>query len=96
MPFDLPLPSGLRGRRWKVKIREKENREPPHLTILRGAKAWRIDLRTGHFMDKTPDPTEVPGDLLAHIKKAKVWKRLCQEWDAKYPNNPVQGQDESE
>ena len=89
MPFNLPLPTSLRQARWKVKIREKESREPPHVTILRGALAWRIDLRTGEFMDDQPDPSEVPDAILALIRADETWRLLCEEWNHKYPTNPV-------
>lgn len=95
MPFELTLPQKFRQARWKAKIREKETREPPHVTLLKGTEAWRIDLRTGEFMDGTPDPADVPKELVAHIKGEKVWKRLCDEWDKKYPKNPVSGEKES-
>lgn len=90
MPFDLHLPAALRKARWKVKIREKETREPPHVTILRRTKAWRINLRTGQFMDEQPDPGEVPSALLRHIHAPENWNQLCVAWDRKYPDNPVQ------
>lgn len=93
MPFDLPLPAALRKARWKVKIREKESREPPHVTILRGPRAWRIDLRSGEFMDAQPDPADVPEKILTHIKEEATWRLLCAEWDCKYPSNPVHGPD---
>lgn len=89
MPFDLPLPVHLRRARWKVKIREKETREPPHVTILRGTQAWRIDLRTGEFMDRRPDPAEVPESLVELIHAEANWRLLCAAWDRKYPTNPV-------
>src|SRR4051812_21358390 len=41
MPHELDLPKRLKARGWKVKIREKERLEPPHLTILCGKKEWR-------------------------------------------------------
>ena len=85
--YDLPLPPYLRNVGWKVKIRDKEMREPPHLTILRRTSAWRIDLRTGAFMDTRPDPNAVPSELMQII--ASHWRVLCQHWDAMYPNNPV-------
>jgi len=90
MPFDLLLPAALKKARWKVKIREKETREPPHVTILRKTKAWRINLRTRQFMDDQPDPDQVPAALLQHIHAADNWTRLCDEWDRKYSDNPVQ------
>lgn len=54
----------------EAKIRDKENREHPHVTILRGTKAWRINLRTGEFMDDDPTPAEVPRQLVAFINAA--------------------------
>jgi hypothetical protein len=92
--FDLPLPESLRKARWKVKIRDKENREHPHVTILRGTKAWRINLRTGAFMDGDPDPAEVPNQLVELIEQEATWQRLQYEWDRMYPNNPVSGEEE--
>ena len=93
MPFDLPISERLKRARWKVKIREKESREPPHVTILRGTMAWRIDLRTGEFMDRIPDPADIPEELLTLIHKAYSWKQLQQEWDRKYPANPIDDQE---
>lgn len=96
MAFTFPLPNALRKARWKVKIRDKETREPPHVTIIRGTDAWRINLRTGEFMDGKPDPADVPSEIIALIKGERAWQQLCDEWDAMYPNNPVSGDDENE
>jgi hypothetical protein len=87
MPYELPLPVSLKRARWKVKIQEKEIREPPHVSILRGTSKWGIDLRTGEFMDRTPKPSEVPKEILDEIEAN--WDGICQEWDRKYPDNPV-------
>jgi 2'-5' RNA ligase len=92
--FNLPLPESLRKARWKVKIRDKETREHPHVTILRGTKAWRINLRTGQFMDDDPNPAEVPRQLVELIQQKATWQRLQQEWDRMYANNPVSGEEE--
>ena len=89
MAYTLPLTDALRKARWKVKIRDKETREPPHVTIIRGTDAWRIDLRSGEFMDDEPDPSEIPADLLDLIEDEVTWQQLCDEWDQMYPNNPV-------
>jgi hypothetical protein len=89
MAYSLPLPKALRKARWKVKIRDKETREPPHVTILRGTRAWRISLRSGEFMDEGPKPSDVPEQLVNLIKDEATWKKLCDEWDSMYPNNPV-------
>ena len=96
VPFDLPLPTALRKARWKVKIREKESREPPHVTILRGTQAWRINLRTGEFMDRQPDPADVPDEIVDHIKAEENWTLLCDQWDEKYPANPVHEPDDED
>jgi hypothetical protein len=92
--FNLPLPPALRNTRWKVKIRDKETREPPHVTIIRGTEAWQVNLRTGEFMDVVPDPDAVPTQLLELITQEATWRRLCEEWDRMYPNNPVSGDNE--
>lgn len=90
MAFSLSLTAALTKARWKVKIRDKETREPPHLTIIRGTFAWRIDLRTGQFMDDSPDPNQVPDELIDLIFESTNWELLCEVWDTMYPNNPVQ------
>jgi len=94
--FNLRLPDALRKARWKVKIRDKETREPPHVTIIRGTEAWRIDLRTGQFMDAQPDPSDVPNEIVELVMQEETWQRLCDEWDAMYPNNSVFGDNENE
>jgi hypothetical protein len=96
MAYTLPLTAALRKARWKVKIRDKETREPPHVTIIRGTDAWRIDLRTGDFMDDDPDPADVPAELIELILEAGTWQMLCDEWDRMYPDNPVAGEESEE
>jgi len=39
MPFELQLPRNLKADGWKVKIFDKEELEPPHVTVLRGQMA---------------------------------------------------------
>ena len=89
MAYTLPLSAALKKARWKVKIRDKETREPPHVTIIRRTDAWRLDLRTGGFMDASPDPSVVPKELIELVKAEATWQQLCDEWDRMYPNNPV-------
>ena len=82
MPIDFPLPTSLKKAGWKVKIREKETREPPHVTILRGTQAWRVNLRTGEFMDTRPDPDDgQEGDLLGLF----IGPELAHEGDEPMP-----------
>ena len=87
MAEELELPIGLKRARWKVKIQDKESREPPHVSILRGTDKWRINLRTREFMDRRPDPSEIPAELLDHVRDH--WEWACEHWDAMYPDNPV-------
>lgn len=91
MAYNLPLTPALRKARWKVKIRDKETREPPHVTIIRGTEAWRLNLRTGDFMDDSPDPRLIPSDLIQLLRNENTWKSLCNQWDLMYPANPVSG-----
>ena len=93
MAFNLRIPKVFRQARWKVKIRDKESREPPHVTMLRGTEAWRINLRTSQFMDEKPNPTDVPTEIVEFIKRKDNWECLCKNWDEMYPNNPVLGVD---
>jgi hypothetical protein len=51
MAFDLPLSRQLAKAGWKVKIRDKERLEEPHLTILKGTRCWRLSMRSGQFLD---------------------------------------------
>ena len=89
MAYTLPMTEALRKARWKVKIRDKETREPPHVTIIRGTDAWRIDLRTGEFMDDDPDPAKVPKELIDLIKNGKNWKQLGDQWDWSAPRKLI-------
>ena len=96
MAFTLPLTAALKNARWKVKIRDKETREPPHVTIIRGTDAWRINLRTGAFMDDSPDPSDVPAELVTLVRSEQNWQRLCGKWNEMYPKNPVSGGENEE
>lgn len=45
-------------------------------------------------MDKAPKPSEVPAELLEVIYKPENWQWLCEQWDRKYPDNPVEGSED--
>ena len=85
--YDLPLPLFLKNIGWRVKIRDKEIREPPHVTVIRKTQTWRIDLRTCAFMDTQPAPSLVPEAVRQII--LDNWVELCEQWNAMYPDNPV-------
>jgi hypothetical protein len=88
MPYELPLPKTLKSQGWKVKIREKERVEPPHVTVIHKADEWRLGLRDKQLL-------EPPGGRLRDIDAEVMqvieaqWERLKRAWDAKYPVNPV-------
>ncbi|HEX8390747.1 MAG TPA: hypothetical protein VF665_00200 [Longimicrobium sp.] len=87
MPFALPLPIEWKQSGWRVRIAEKERVEPPHVTIRRRERTWRLGLRDGRFLDRRPPPSEVPDTLLTIVTSA--FPVLIEEWDRKYPHNPV-------
>jgi hypothetical protein len=87
MAFALPLPSSVADQGWKVKIRDRERLEPPHVTVLHRTRAWRWNLRSGEFMDVDPPASDVPNEIVELITANLVL--LCSEWDRMYPSNPV-------
>ena len=91
MPFTLNLPEPWATRGWKVKIRDRERLEPPHVTILRRTRAWRFDLRSERFLDKEPDPNEVPKGVVDEVRLNLTLLR--REWDRMFPENRVFSQD---
>jgi hypothetical protein len=94
MAFSLPLPPHLTKARWKVKIFDKENREPPHATIVRGTDKWRVNLRTRQFMDRKPPPKDVDTGVIRAIEEN--WDVLVEQWDRIHPDNPVRGADDED
>src|SRR5947209_1894869 len=96
MAFDLPLSRQLAKAGWKVKIRDKERLEDPHVTIIKGTICWRLNLRTRKFMDAGSKWKDIPEQLQSTIDAEANWNRLCQAWDAMYPNNQVEGEEEDD
>ncbi|MCZ7586082.1 MAG: hypothetical protein M5R36_23695 [Deltaproteobacteria bacterium] len=70
-----------------MKIRDRERVEPPHVTILYKTLAWRFGLRSEGFLDKVPEPGNVPIAVLDEIRANLPLLRT--EWDRMYPENPV-------
>lgn len=87
MPFSLDLPTDLSTAGWKVKIRDKERLEPPHVTILFKTLAWRLDLRSGAFLDIGSSWRDV--DVRVREAVEAAWDDLRAEWDSMYSDNPV-------
>lgn len=93
MPYELLLPNALKP--WKVKIFDNELLfEEPHVTIIFKSTCWRFSLRSRSFLDKNPEPSEVPSRVVAHIE-AKL-ETLCNEWNARFPTNPIVQLEEEE
>ena len=91
MAFNLRLPALLAKMRWKVKIRDKERVEAPHITIIRGTKVWRVCLRDDRFMDGG-SWNDMPAELQQVVRDH--WQQLCDAWDEMYPRNPIHGEEE--
>ena len=94
MVYELRMPKALRDKRWKVKIRNLERTEDPHITILWKTKSWRYNIRETGFMDNEPDPRQVPDEVVEHIENKLDTLRT--EWDKKHPENPIDSGDGSE
>jgi len=86
MTFSLELPPGIKARRWKVKIRDSERLESPHVTVICRRKSWRICLRTSAEMEGS-DLSEVAPEVLSVIADRR--DELIAAWNTLYPDNPV-------
>lgn len=87
MPTSFKPPDPLGNRGWKIKIRDRERVEPPHVTILFKTTAWRWGLRERQFLDADPDPSAVPLALVQHL--GTLLPQLVAAWDKLYPHNKV-------
>jgi hypothetical protein len=91
MAFRLSEPRQLEKAGWKIKIRDKERLEEPHLTIIKGTDSWRYSLRSRNFLDEGRWK-DFPKVLRETIEKN--WVQLCNAWDAMYPHNPISTQED--
>ena len=95
MAFVLELPDPLASEGWKVKIRDKERLEPPHVTIFNKRRVWRLGLRNRVFLIP-------PGGIWREIDERvqavidKNWQHLCEQWDQAYPTNPISTAEEDD
>jgi hypothetical protein len=95
MPFQLTLPRKLKAEGWKVKIREKERVEPPHVTIMHKADEWRLGLRDRQLLVPPGGRIkDIDAEVMAIVDDH--WERLIEAWDAKYPENPVSSIEDKE
>jgi hypothetical protein len=91
MPVAFALPAPFNERGWRVKIRDRERVEPPHVTLLHKTRSWRFGLREKHFLDSDPPTRDVPGELLAQLLARTPEFTLV--WNDLYPENPVHSQE---
>ena len=87
MAFTLDAPEPWASGGWKIKIYDREWGEEPHFNFMRGRWTWRFGLRRLDFMDRAPDPREVPAELVDFAMGNLPL--LIQRWDAAHPRNPV-------
>lgn len=85
--YALKLSDKLRQQGWKVKIRNLERGEAPHVTIILKTRTWRYGLRDLRFLDRSPSPGDVSRAVVDEIRfHIEVLRR---EWDVRYPENPI-------
>lgn len=95
MAFALELPSPFPSQGWKVKIRDRERLEPPHVTILHKRHEWRLGLRDRTFI---VPPGGSWNEIDERVREAieANWQVLCDEWDRAYPTNRVSRAEEDD
>jgi len=94
MPYELTLIARLRKAGWKVKIRDAERLEDPHVTIIWKYKTWRLSLRTNQFLEQGQSWKGVDKEVQSAIEQA--WETLTQAWNMLYPENPITRKNDEE
>lgn len=89
MAFTLQVPEPWASGGWKIKVLNREWGEEPHFNFMRGRWMWRFGLRRLAFMDREPDPRDVPGEVVDHA--LQNLDLLVRSWDCAHPRNPVAG-----
>lgn len=88
MTYTLDLPPTLRANGWRVKIRNLERVEVPHITVLHREREWRLSLRDWSELPYSERRTALDAELWAHLQQKHA--ELVAAWDAKYATvNPV-------
>jgi len=89
MATEFKISKKLADQRWKVKIRDKERTEDPHVSIMFKGKTWRLNLRDKSIMDTSPPARDIPKELLDEIKEDKKFNEIKEAWNKMYPENKV-------
>ena len=87
MAFSLGVPEPWASGGWKIKIFDREWGEEPHLNFMHRLSKWRWGLRRRDFMERTPNPREVPTELVEFA--LRNLPRIIEAWDECHPHNPV-------
>jgi len=87
MPHELLLPEPWTSQGWKVKIFDVEGPEEPHVTVRFRARAWRVSLRSGNFLDREPPGRDVPEEIVSNVRDNLA--ALVTAWDTLHPSNVV-------
>ncbi len=88
MTLTIAVPSRSLAASWKVKIRDDERGEEPHVSVIfKGSAVYRFGLRRRTFLDREPDPRAVPREIVDLIL-ARL-DELVAGWNQMYPENPV-------
>jgi len=83
----LPVPDPWSQRGWKLKIRNRERNEPPHVTLMFKTTYWRWGIRELSFRDSSPPPGDVPDEIVSWLRNHnEFWVGV---WNVAYPENPV-------
>lgn len=62
------------------------------MTVIKGSRSWRYDLRKRKFVDRKPPARDVPDGVTDHIEENI--DEIVAAWDAMYPDNPVEAKEE--
>jgi len=90
MPFVLQLISALKQAGWKVEIHDSERLEPPHVTIYKKMRRWRLSLRDRAFLDQGDKWSQIDEAVKDALQDEKNWKLLKAEWNKIHDDNPVE------
>lgn len=90
MPCVLQLIQTLKQAGWKVKIHDSERLEPPHVTIYKKMRKWRLSLRDGTFLDKGDKWSQIDESVKDAILDEGNWLLLRREWNRLHDDNPVE------
>jgi len=59
--------------------------------VLFRTRAWRFGLREGAFLDREPNPSDVPRRIEGFLEENLL--ELVEAWDELYPHNKVRSED---